>query len=202
MGDLENAISDFERSLKYSTEENSVTISVRYTLGIAYEKQRRLLEAVEQWEKVAQLRPNFQDVQTKLSQYEDLRIDDKLKDLMTATPTTYEFICQKIANVMGYDVIESKNTGDDHVEIIGVERSAKWRNARGGKVLIVIARSNTEVKEDEIAEMVEKIKALHGTRAIYVSTGKFSPQAIRYSENRPVDLYDRQKISSIMKNIN
>lgn len=202
MGDLENAISDFERSLKYSTEENSVTISVRYTLGIAYEKQRRLLEAVEQWEKVAQLRPNFQEVQMKLSQYEDLRIDDKLKDLMTATPTTYEFICQKIANVMGYDVIESKNTGDDHVEIIGVERSAKWRNARGGKVLIVIARSNTEVKEDEIAEMVEKIKALHGTRAIYVSTGKFSPQAVRYSENRPVDLYDRQKISAIMKNIN
>lgn len=201
MGDLENAVSDFERALKYSTEENSVTISVRYTLGIAYEKMRRLLEAVEQWEKVAQLRPNFQDVQTKLSQYEDLRIDDKLKDLMTATPTTFEFICQKMSNAMGYDVIESKNLGDDHVEIIGVERSAKWRNARGGKVLIVIARSNSEVKEDEIAEMVEKIKALHGTRAIYVTTGKFSPQAVRYSENRPVDLYDRQKISAIMKNI-
>lgn len=201
MGDVDNAIADFERSLKYSTEENNVTISVRYTLGVAYEKQRRLLEAVDQWEKVAQLRPNFQDVQAKLAQYEDLRIDDKLKDLLTATPTTFEFICQKIVNAMGYEVIESKSIGDDVVEIVGVERSAKWRNVRGGKVLIFVSRSNDDVPEDAIANMVEKIKALHGTRSIYVTTGKFTPKAIRYSENRPVDLYDRQKVSAIMKQI-
>lgn len=202
MGDNDAAIADFERSLKYSSEENNTTVSIRYTLGVAYEKQRRLLEAVEQWEKVAQLRPNYQDIQAKLAQYADLRIDDKLKDLLTATPTTFEFICQKIANEMGYEVIESKLQGDDIVEIVGVERSAKWRNVRGGKVLIVISRSNEDIMEDEVALMVEKIKALHGTRSIYVTTGKFTPKAIRYSENRPVDLFDRQKVSAIMKQIN
>lgn len=201
MGDLESAIADLERSLKYSSVEGNVTIAARYTLGVAYEKQRRLLEAVEQWEKVAQMRPNFQDVQSKLSQYEDLRIDDKLKDLLTATPTTFELISQKIANAMGYECIESGLKGDDIVEIIGVERSAKWRNVRGGKVLIVISRSNDDVQEDEIAKMIERIKALHGTRSIYVTTGKFTPKAIRYSENRPVNLYDRQKISAIMRNV-
>jgi tetratricopeptide (TPR) repeat protein len=201
MGDVDTAIADFERSLKYSSEENNVTIAVRYTLGVAYEKQRRLLEAVEQWEKVAGMRPNFQDVQLKLSQYEDLRIDDKLKDLLTATPTTFEFICQKIADVMGYEVVESRIVGDDHVQIVGVERSAKWRNVRGGKVLVIISRSNQDVAEDEVAALVEKMKAIHGTRAIYVTTGKFTPQAMRYSENRPIHLYDRQKLSSVMKNL-
>ena len=201
VSEVEAAVADFERALKYSTDENNVTVSVRYTLGVAYEKQRRLLEAVEQWEKVAHSRPNFQDVQLKLSQYEDLRIDDKLKDLLIATPTTFEYICQKLVNAMGYEVHESKLTGDDIVEIAGVETSTKWRNVRGGKVFIVISRSNQDIKDDDIAQLVEKAKAQHGIRSVYVTTCKFSPQAVRYSENRPVDLIDRQKISAIMKSI-
>ncbi len=201
MGELESAIADFERALKYAATETNTSIAVRYSLGNAYESQRRLLEAVEQWEKVAHMRPNYQEVQVKLSQYEDLRIDDKLKDLLTATPTTFEFICQKLVDAMGYEAVESKLDGDDHVQIIAVERSQKWRNVRGGKVMIVISRANDDVHEDEIARMVERIKAIHGIRVVVVTTGKFTPQAIRYSENRPVDLYDRQKLSAVMKNI-
>ncbi len=201
MGDIENATADFERALKYSIEENSTTIAVRYTLGVAYERQRRLLEAVEQWEKVAHSRPNFQDVQLKLSQYEDLRIDDRLKDLMTATPTTFEFICQKIADAYGYEPIESEMLGDDHIQIIGTEKSSRWRNVRGGKVLITISRSNDDVQEDEMAQMVEKMKSIHGIRAIYITTGKFAPKTLRYSENRPIDLHDRQSLSAAMKQV-
>ncbi len=199
VGDNESAIADFERALKYSAGENNTTIAVRYTLGLAYERQRRLLEAVEQWEKVAQMRPNYQEVQIKLSQYEDLRIDDQLKDLLTATPTTYEFICQKLVNAMEYEPIESKLIGDDQVKISAVEKSQKWRNVRGGKVIILISRSNNDIKEDLIAALIEETKAIHGIRAIIITTGKFTPQAIRYSENRPVDLYDRQKLSSFLK---
>ena len=201
MGDVENAIADFERSLKYSTDDTNVMISIRYTLGLAYEKQRRLLEAVEQWEKVSQMRPNFKDVQTKLGQYEDLRIDDKLKDLMTATPTTYEYICQKVVGGLGYEVIESSMMGDDTVQIVGVEKSQKWRNVRGGRVLVMISRSNNDIMEDEVAALVERTKLQHGIRSIYITTGKFAPMAMRYSENRPVDLFDRQKLSGIMKNL-
>ena len=48
---------------------------------------------------------------------------------------------------------------------------------------------------------IEKTKANHGIRSIYMTTAKFSPHAIRYSENRPVDLYDRQRLSAVMKNM-
>lgn len=202
MGDLDGSIADFERSLKYSNEENNVTLAVRYTLGVSYERQRRLLEAVEQWEKVAALRPNFQDIQVKLAQYEDLRIDDKLKDLLTATPTTFEFICQKMVGAMGYEVVNSEVFGDDNVVIEGVERSTKWRNVRGGKVLVTVSRSNNDVQESEIATMIERMKTVHGTRVIIITTGKFTPGALRYAENRPVHLYDRQKLSALMKEVN
>ncbi len=159
------------------------------------------MEAVEQWEKVAQLRPNFQDVQAKLAQYEDLRVDDKLKDLLTSTPTTFEIISQKLLKNLGYETLESKTIDDDNIEIIGMERSVKWRNVRGGKVLIRISRDNDDVNEDLVAKLVESLKIIHGIRAIYITTGKFTPQAVRYSENRPVDLYDRQRLTAAFKQI-
>jgi tetratricopeptide (TPR) repeat protein len=199
MNDTDGAKVDFERGLKYSNEENNTTVAIRYTLGMVYERERRLLEAVEQWEKVAQLKPNYQDVQMKLAQYEDLRVDDRLKDLLTSTPTTFEIMCQNLLKQMGYEVIESKLQNDDTLDIVGVERSQKWRNVKGGRVLVKVSRSHDEIHDDEIAKMVENLKLVHGIRGIYITTGKFTPQAIRYSENRPVDLYDRQKITHVMR---
>lgn len=199
VGDSEGAKADFERALKYATEENNVTIAIRYTLGLVYEKERRLVEAVEQWEKVAQLRPNFQDVQTKLSLYEDLRVDDRLKDLLTATPTTFEIIAQNMLKVIGYEPLEVKALDGDNLEIICIEKSVKWRNVRGGRVLVVFSRDNEDVAEDMVAKLTEKMKNIHATRGVYITTGKFIPQAIRYAENRPLDLYDRQKLTDILK---
>ncbi len=199
VGELDGAKSDFERALKYSTEENNTTIAIHYTLGLTYERERRLVEAVEQWEKVAQMRPNFQDVQTKLTEYEDLRIDDKLKDLLTSTPTTFEIISQNLLKTLGYETLESNMLDDDNLEVVGMERSVKWRNVRGGKVLVRISRDNEDVNEDQVAKLVENLKLNHGIRAIYISTGKFTPQAVRYSENRPVDLYDRQRLTTVFK---
>ena len=199
VGELDGAKADFERALKYSSEENNTTVAIRYTLGLTYEKERRLVEAVEQWEKVAQLRPNFQDVQAKLADYEDLRIDDKLKDLLTSTPTTFEIISQNLLKSLGYETLESSMIDDDNIEIVGIQRSVKWRDVRGGKVLIRVSRDNEEVNEDQVAKLVENLKLNHGIRAVYISTGKFTPQAVRYSENRPVDLYDRQRLSASFK---
>lgn len=201
VGELDGAKADFERALKYSSEENNTTIAIHYTLGITYERERRLVEAVEQWEKVAQLRPNFQDVQAKLAQYEDLRVDDKLKDLLTSTPTTFEIISQNLLKTLGYETLESSMLDDDNIEIVGMEKSLKWRNVRGGKVLVRISRDNDDINEDLVAKLVESLKLVHGIRAIYISTGKFTPQALRYSENRPVDLYDRQRLTSVFKQL-
>lgn len=88
---------------------------------------------------------------------------------------------------------------DDNIEIVGMERSVKWRNVRGGKVLIKITRDNDDINEDQVARLVESLKLVHGIRGVYISTGKFTPQAVRYSENRPVDLYDRQKLTAAFK---
>ncbi len=200
-GNYDKAINEFQRALKYANEENSTTIAVRYALAGVYENRKQILEAIEQWEKIAQYRPNYMDVQEKLARYSDLRMDDKLKDFVTCSTSTFEIISQKILSAMEYDVIDSKIINDNLVHMVALERSGKWGAVRQGKVFVVVTRSGDPVDDDVLSFIVDKVKTLHGVKGICITTSKFTPKAIRYAENRPVVLIDRNELTKILKKI-
>lgn len=200
-GNLDKAINEFQRALKYANEENATTIAVRYALASVYETRKQLLDAIEQWEKIAQFRPNYLDVQEKLARYSDLRMDDKLKDFVTCSTSTFEILSQKIVTELGYDVIDSKIVNDNLVHVIALEKAGKWSNVRQGKVFIVISRSGDPVDDDTLSFIVDKVKNLHALKGLCITTSKFTPKAIRYAENRPVTLIDRNELTKILKRI-
>ncbi|MGB9621303.1 MAG: tetratricopeptide repeat protein [Brevinematia bacterium] len=200
-GNLDKAINEFQRALKYANEENATTIAVRYALASVYELRKQFLEAIEQWERIAQFRPNYLDVQEKLSKYSDLRMDDKLKDFVTCSTSTFEILSQKVITELGYDIIDSKIVNDNLVHIIGLEKAGRWSNVRQGKVFIVISRSGDPVDEDTLSFIVDKVKTLHALKGVCITTSKFTPKAIRYAENRPVTLIDRNELTKILKRI-
>ncbi|MEN2998925.1 MAG: restriction endonuclease, partial [Brevinematia bacterium] len=170
-------------------------------LASVYESRKQILEAIEQWERIAQYRPNYLDVQEKLTRYSDLRMDDKLKDFVTCSTSTFEILSQKILSAMEYDVIDSKIVSDNVVHLVALERSGKWGAVRQGKVFVVVVRSGEAVDDDVLSFIVDKVKAIHGVKGICITTSKFTPKAIRYSENRPVVLVDRSELTKILKKI-
>lgn len=200
-GNFDKAISEFQRALKYANEENNVTVAIRYALASVYESRKQVLEAIEQWERIAQYRPNYLDVQEKLARYSDLRMDDKLKDFVTCSTSTFEILSQKILSEMDYDVIDSKIVNDNMVHLVALERSGKWGAVRQGKVFVVVTRSGDPVDDDLLSFIVEKVKALHGVKGICMTTSRFTPKAVRYAENRPVVLIDRNELTKVLKRI-
>ena len=72
---LEKAAFEFDRALKLTTAKNSNpdTLRLRYASAACYEKMRDLDRAIEQWEAIHALAPNYKDVADKLNQYRDLR---------------------------------------------------------------------------------------------------------------------------------
>lgn len=198
LGYTDKAISEFQRALKYLTEENNTTIAIRYALASAYEQKRNLVDAVEQWEQIAKYRPNYLDVQEKLAKYADLRLDDRLKDFLTASASTFEIMAQNVIRNLGHDVIESKIKDDNIVEILAVERTGKW-GVRQGKVYAIVTRQSDAVDEDLLSHIVEKVKTIHAVKGICVTASKFTPKAIRYAENRPIVLVDRSQLSKLLK---
>ncbi len=201
LGNTEKAIAEFQRALKFAKEENNTTIAVRYALAQAYEKQRKLLEAVEQWEKIAQFRPNYLDVQQKLAQYEDLRLDDRLKDFMTASPATFEIIAQNVVKAMDYDILSSEVVGDNVVNLLAAERAGKWRNVRPGRAYIMVTRENNPIDEGVLAMIIDKMKSAHATKGVCITSSRFTPRAVAYAENRPLVLVDRQKLSQLLRKV-
>lgn len=200
-GNLDKAINEFQRALKYTNEENNTTVAIRYALANVYENRKQVLEAIEQWERIAHYRPNYLDVQEKLAKYGDLRMDDRLKDFVTCSTSTFEIISQKILSSLEYDVIDSKIVNDNMIHMIALERSGKWGAVRQGKVFVVISRSGDPVDDDILSFIVDKVKALHGVKGLCITTSKFTPKAIRYAENRPVVLIDRNELTKILKRI-
>ena len=200
-GNLTRAITELERALKLSTEENEVTIEVRYWLASCYEKSRDLPAAIEQWEKISSVRPSYKDVPEKLATYAELRTDDRLKDFLTAPTSTFKAMCQDIAKALGYDVIDISTLSDESVDILGLETETKWRDARRLKAYIKIRRTTQPIGELLVREIQEDMKKNGATKGIIVTSGTFAPSAMEFASTRPIDLIDKKQLPSLLKKI-
>jgi len=105
MNSIDSAISELERALKISKDDKATeTLYGRYFLGLCYEKVKNIDKAMENWEKIYTVRPKFKDVAEKISQYQELRTDDRVKDYLTASMDNFYEICKSIVNTMNMNV--------------------------------------------------------------------------------------------------
>ncbi|MBU1076544.1 MAG: tetratricopeptide repeat protein [Spirochaetes bacterium] len=200
-GNLSKAVVELERALKSSTVENEVSTEVRYWIANCYEKNRDLGAAIEQWETIAQFRPSYKDVPEKLTVYADLRTDDRLKDFLTASSATFQNICQKLINAMGYDIIELSPVTDEGINAVVTESEAKWRNVRRQNVIIRIRRVTGAIGELPVRELHEEMKKNSANRGMFITTSSFAPSASQYAATRPIDLVDKNNLTELLKKI-
>lgn len=199
MGQLDRACHLFEGHIKGISVENSITISMRYNLATMYEAKRNIIGAIEQWEKVAKIKPSYLDVQEKLAEYEDLRMDDHIKDFMVASGESFHVICQNIVEAFGYQIIKEEQLGDEQVEYLAVEPGNKWRNTRKIRVYFIIMRRSSKLEEREVANMIDNMKTNKTMKVICVSVAGYTEGAKTYSESRPVDLIDKERFTKILQ---
>ncbi len=201
MKNYAQAISEFERAINMTKDDNSKEILyARYFLSICYEKKRDVDSAIEQWEKIYKVKPDFKDVAEKLAQYQDLRTDDALKDYLTASSSEFIDMCQNIAKAMSFSIqdISQINIG---VKAIVIEQSTKqdWRNLKKMPQLIYFSRIPEDISVDQIRTFQEDMKKLGITRGRYVSSSSFSRTAIEFSETRPVILVNKETLQKFLK---
>lgn len=198
-GQLDRAQMVFEGHLKGISMENSISLAMRYSLATIYESKRNIVGAIEQWEKIVKIKPSYLDVQEKLSEYEDLRLDDRIKDFMVASRESFQVLCRNIVETLGYQIIKEEVLDDERVEYLSVEPGSKWRNTRKIRAHVVISRRNGKIEEREIANMVDNMKTNNTMKIAVVSVAGFTPGAKHYSESRPVDLIDKERFSKILE---
>ncbi|WP_319477528.1 tetratricopeptide repeat protein [Marispirochaeta aestuarii] len=201
MNNFEKAVTELERGIKLSRDESAMeTIYGRYFLALCYEKMREIDMAVEQWEKIYSKKPQFRDVAEKLSQYQDLRTDDRLKDYLTAGSQEFQEMCKATCGQLGLRVRDLSDIPNG-CQIIAVDDDTRWRNTRKLPRLLHFLRIPEMIPESTVRNFHELMKKYSVQRGILVSSSNFSRVAMDFVESRPIDLVDKDKLQELLKGI-
>lgn len=199
MGDNVRAEAELERAVKLGgSEDSNEVLFSRYLLAHLYEQQRKIDEAIAQWEAIAARKPGFRDVGAKLAEYQDLRADDKMKDYLTASNDEFANICKKAVETMGQTVQDMKEIPDG-LEIIAGESSAKWRNTKKLPTIYQFLRLTETIEELRVRTFYESIKSNQVRKGVIVVSSVFSRGARDYAESRPIDLLDKEKLQKLLE---
>jgi tetratricopeptide (TPR) repeat protein len=199
IGKYEKAIPELQRALTCLVDEgDNDTLYGRYYLAEAFEKIRDIESAIDQWERIYAKKPNFLDVSGKLSQYQELRMDDRVKDYLTSKNEEFVSLCRSIVTTMNLEIRETTDLING-CQIIAVESESKWRNARKLPRLIRFYRISDIIKDSTVRAIHEEMKKLNVNRGIVFTTSGYSKLALDFAETRPIDLYDRDKLQEFLK---
>ncbi len=202
MGNYEEAIIELERALKNCEQEDNIKMNIKYVLANCFELTRNVTEAIILWEEIYAVSPGFKDVSEKLSNYQELRMDDRMKDFMTATDTDFIDMSKGIAEHMGLNVLEVDILSKDSIELFCLEQDTKWRNVKKKPKIIHISRKTAPIDETIIRNLSEKMREKGVIRSVMMTSSSYSKMAVAYAQERPIELIDKNGLQEILKNAN
>ena len=200
----EKAILEFDKAINVSQDEGSnETLYARYFLASCYEKKRDIDKAITQWEKIFAKKRSFRDVGEKLSQYQELRSNDHMKEYLTASREDFFTICKAVTtDCLELSIRDIKDTKYG-CSIIAVENDAeKWRNVRKMPRLIQFYRDPTLIEDSFLRLLQEDMKKQSIIRGIVITSSGYTRPALEFAESRPIELIGREKLEQMLASIN
>ena len=201
---VEKAIAEFDRAIKSAQKEGSQeTLYARYFLAACYEKTRKLEAAIVQWEAIYAKNHNFKDVASKLAQYKDLQSNDNMKEYLTSNPSVFAEICKKTALAcfgLTAGTVEQKKFGC--MMVATESKSENWMNMRQSPYLLVFYREPNLIEDGILRKLLEIIKSKNYVKGIIFSSAGFTRTAVEFSENRPLELINKDKLEQLLAKAN
>lgn len=196
LGNYSKVISELGRAIKLTGQINPETLNkIRYFLANAYEKQNKITDAIEQWEKIMKNNPKFRDVAAKMEQYESVRESDYLKDYMTSSAEIFSDMCQRIVSEgMQFSINDSQLQGNELVDI-GVRETTAMLSKPVLR-LFRFSRQNTPVSYSFLRSSLDILKANNYQICIVVSVSGFDVKAKEFATSRPFQLIKGETLNS------
>ena len=197
---LDKAVPELERAVKLIKDETaSESLYGRYFLAMCYEKLRNLDKAIEQWEKIYQKKAGFRDVAEKLTQYQEYRTDDHMKDYLTCGKEEFAEICKAVVQgPMGLSIRDVQEVANG-VDIIAVEGdSDKWLGAKKIPRVIRFLRMSENIDESVVRTLLDQMKSLGVVRAAVVTSSAYARAAVEFAENRSLELFTKEQLQEML----
>lgn len=197
----DRAMVELERALKLASNDSEKDVLyARYFLAHCYEKNRMIDKAIGEWEKIYSKRPTFKDVAEKLSAYQDLRVDDRIKDYVTSSKPQFLSLCQGLVGTLGFSVQDSTEMPNGTVKIIAIENeSEKWRNVKKMPKVLLFFRTSEPIDEAPLRDVMEEIRKLGANKCYLITNTTFTRSAVSFAETRPYELVGKDQLQALLK---
>jgi tetratricopeptide (TPR) repeat protein len=200
MNNFDKAVPELERAVKAaSSESDPATLYGRYFLALCYEKSRDMEKAITEWEKIYAKKPGFRDVAEKLSQYQEMRADDAIKDYLTSSREEFLRLCNEMARTLGVEIQNVVELGGGTVQVTGYDTDSKRLGTRKMPRLLRFYRTAENLDESAVRATLEEMKKANAVRGLIVTSSTFTRKALDFAENRPVDLVNRERLQDLLK---
>ena len=199
-GSFENASIELERAVKMIKDEGSTeALYARYFLAMCFEKMRNLDRAIEQWEKIYARKPGFRDVAEKLTQYQEYRSDDKMKDYLTCGREEFIELCKAITQQALQLNIRDVSMTPNGVDMIAVENdSEKWMGTKKMPRLLRFLRVSEMLDDSSIRSLLDQMKKLSIIKGSIITSSSFNRAALEFGENRAVELTAKDQLQELL----
>lgn len=106
----------------------------------------------------------------------------------------FENLIAKLMVALGYEVDQTKKTGDGGIDII----AHTDKPIIAGKYLIQCKRHKSPIGEPFIRDLYGVMMAEHANKGILITNSNFSPNAVTFAKGKPIELIDGTMLFNLL----
>lgn len=210
----DRAIEHLSQAEKRSKEKNQeINIRSQYYMGIAYEKQQKVDEALTLFKRVYAANPKFMDIEEIIAKYnkgkpqeqvnlspDQIRYNDQIKDYITLPAEDFRKLCEDIAKGYHFDIITTTGiNGGCQILAKGTSKNRQMvGNTLHNEVLLWFLRLSALVTESTLSDLADQLKLTKCVKGFAFSSSDFTQNAKNYAQNRTIDLIGPKEIQKMI----
>lgn len=196
----DKAVIDFDIGLKHENMNKDVRNELMYKLAATLIKTQDIGRGLSTLKDLQRITPGYKDVPALIMRYQELNQNKNLQVYLMAVQSEFVTLCRKIV-VQFFPGAKVKITDisvfADYTDIIAEIDTPKWSDV----VLFRFFRSQGSVGELLLRDLHGRIKDLKAGKGISLTAGSYSEESRRFTEGRPIDLYDKDRLNKILNSI-
>ena len=173
-------------------------LEANYYLAASYEKNKEIENAIELWKVIYNLNPGYLDVASKLEQFHQLRSDDRIKDYITASKSSFYALCRRLLEQIGFQFQDFTDLPGG-CEISAVDkRTGSLISSSNQTILAWFLRISESITESTVRSFLDRMKDGGFQKGVICSSSTFTSSASQFASSRPIDLINPSQLQKML----
>lgn len=196
----DKAMQDFEIGMKHQNVPADIMLEIRYRYANACFMTNSITKGLDALKEISAINPNYKDVPQLQARYQELNKNKNLQIYLMAPSSDFVSLCRRVA-IQNYkrgtakivDVAVAQETVEVvlHVDYVRSEEAHIFK----------FFRTQGSIGEMPVRDFYGRVTDSKLDKGFMVSAGIYSEEARRFSEGRPIELYEKDMLIKLLKKV-